>query len=314
MRTTAARLHETGRPLVVEEVELPDPGPDEVVVRMAFGGVNPVDRYQAEGRVAPDGPRPRTLGGEGAGWHEDQPVVVFGHGLGARRDGTWAGAAVVPRSAMVAVPDGVPLEQAATMGVAGLTAWRCATELAGVESGDRVLVLGASGGVGSVLVSIARAAGAEVWGQTGDAGKAGWIAERGASEVVVGGPERMVEAVAGFRPTVVFDALGDGFFGAAVEVMQEKGRLILYGTSAGPQGQVPLQLVYRKGLTVIGYGGLIEPDQAREKGIKEGLAALRDRRMEIVVDRVVPLDQVNHAFQLLGDRSVRGKIVLGLPG
>ena len=61
-RALAARLHAHGKPLVVEEVDLAAPGDDEVVVEMCFGGVNPVDRYLAEGRMAPDGPLPRTLG------------------------------------------------------------------------------------------------------------------------------------------------------------------------------------------------------------------------------------------------------------
>jgi NADPH2:quinone reductase len=314
MKATAARLHEHGEPLVVEELDLPEPGPDEVLVQLAFAGVNPVDRYQMEGRVAADGPRPRTLGGEASGWHDGRPVLLFGHGLGARRDGVWATAAVVPEQALIPLPEGVGLEAAAAMGVAGLTAWRCAMEKARVTGEDRVLVLGASGGVGSVLVSIARAAGATVWGQTGHGEKAQWVRERGASEVVVGGPEEVIQAAQELRPTVVFDALGDGFFGAAVQTMQEKGRLVLYGTSAGPEGQVPLQVVYRKGLTVMGYAGLIESDEARAKWLAEALTALRDGRMEIVIDKVVPLAQVGDALALLTDRSVRGKIVLSLAG
>ena len=66
-RARAARLHVPGQPVVVEEVDVAIPGDDDVVVEMAFAGVNPVDRYIAEGRVAPDGPLPRTLGMEGTG-------------------------------------------------------------------------------------------------------------------------------------------------------------------------------------------------------------------------------------------------------
>ncbi|MGA2014839.1 MAG: hypothetical protein ABSH51_30525 [Solirubrobacteraceae bacterium] len=63
----AARLRRHGEPLVVEQVELPEPGEGEVRVALQYAGVNPIDRYIAEGRVAPDGPLPRTLGGEAAG-------------------------------------------------------------------------------------------------------------------------------------------------------------------------------------------------------------------------------------------------------
>jgi NADPH2:quinone reductase len=314
MKARAARLERHSEPLTVEEVDLPEAGPGEVVVDMAFGGVNPVDRYQAEGRVAPDAPRPRTPGSEGSGWVQGRPVVVRGYGLGTKRDGLWASAAVVPEAALIPVPEGVPLEEAAGMGVAGVTAWRCATEKADVQADDRVLVLGASGGVGSILVSIAKAIGAEVWAQTGSAAKAEWLRARGADRVVVGGPEQVEDAAAGFRPTVVFDPLGDGFFGAALRIMQEKGRLVPFGTSAGAEGEVPLQVLYRKAIAVNGYAGLIEPDDALAAAIRAGLEALRDGRMEIVVDRVVPLSEVNRAFQLLSERSVMGKVVLGLQG
>jgi NADPH2:quinone reductase len=198
------------------------------------------------------------------------------------------------------------------MGIAGVTAWRCATERAHVTAGDRVLVLGASGGVGSVLVSIARSMGAEVWGQTGRPDKADWIRERGAAEVIVGDAGRVSETAREFRPTVVFDPLGDGYFGAAVEVLSEKGRLVAFGTSAGAEGEVPLQLLYRKGLTVHGYGGLIETDEALAEGIRGALDALAAGRFEIVVDRKVPLADVEEAFGLLRDRSVLGKVVLDL--
>lgn len=198
------------------------------------------------------------------------------------------------------------------MGVAGVTAWRCATEKAALGPDDRVLVLGASGGVGSMLVSLARALGATVWGQTGAAGKAEWIRERGADNVVVGEADEVLSAGRELRPTVVFDPLGDGYFGAAVEIMAEKGRLVAYGTSAAPEGRVPLQALYRKGLTVHGYGGLIESDEALAAGIRGALDALSAGRMDVVVDRIVPLEEIDEAFRLLADRSVLGKVVLDL--
>lgn len=312
MKIKAARLKRHSAPLEVEEVDLPEPADGEVVVEMAFAGVNPVDRYQAEGRVAPDAPVPRTLGSEGAGTVEGRPVMIRGHGLGSKRDGLWANAAVVPEKALIPVPDGVRLEQAAVMGVAGVTAWRCATEKAELNADDRVLVLGASGGVGSMLVSLAHSVGATVWGQTGSEAKAAWLRDLGAERVVVGDAARVAQDAAELRPTVAFDPLGDGYFGAAVTVLAEKGRLVAFGTSAGQTGEVPLQVLYRKGLTVHGYAGLIESDDALAHGIEQAMNAVADGRMRVEIDQVVPLDQVEHALSLLGERSVRGKVVLGL--
>ncbi len=312
MQARVARLVEHGRPLVVDEVELAQTADDEVVVDMAYGGVNPVDRYGALGRVAPDAPLPRILGSEGSGTVDGRPVLVRGHGLGTSRDGLWATRAVVPAAATVDVPAGVALDAAAAMGVAGVTAWRVVTEKARVTGEDRVLVLGASGGVGSIAVSVAHSLGATVWGQTTSRDKAGWVAQRGADRAVVADAASLAEAVAELRPTVVIDPLGDGFTGAGVEALEPRGRLVIFGTSADTHGDVPLQALYRKSLTVYGYGGLIETDDVLAGHIADAMDALRDGRLEVVVDRILPLDRVDDAFELLEQRAVQGKLLLDL--
>jgi NADPH2:quinone reductase len=313
-RARAARLHAHGKPLVVEEVDVPAPGDDDVVVEMAFGGVNPVDRYTAEGRVAPDGPLPRTLGMEGAGRRADdgRAVIVQGGGLGTTRDGAWAQRVVAPGAAVTDIPDGVDLAEAAAMGVAGVTAWRTATEQARVTPDDRVLVLGASGGVGSILVSLCRSFGARVWGQTGNPDKAAFIVGQGAEEVVTARAAELAAAVEPLAPTVVFDALGDGFSGAAIQALAPFGRLVSFGVSAGPMAEVNMQMVYRKALTVHGYGGLIEPPERMAAGKEAALAALADGRLKVVVADVLPMGRANEAFTALVDRAVSGKIILDL--
>ena len=311
-RARAARLHAHGKPLVVEEVDVPSPGDDEVVVEMAFAGVNPVDRYTAEGRVAPDGPLPRTIGMEGAGRRADdgRPVIVQGSGLGTARDGAWSSLVVAPSVAVTDVPDGVELAEAAAMGVAGVTAWRTATEQAKVTADDRVLVLGASGGVGSMLVSLCSSLGARVWGQSGNPDKAAFISGQGAEQVVTAGAADLVAAVEPLAPTVVFDALGDGFSGAAIEALAPYGRYVSFGVSAGPMAEINMQMLYRKALTVYGYGGLIESAERMAAGKAAALAALADGRLKVVVADVLPLGRVNDAFTALVDRAVSGKIVL----
>jgi NADPH2:quinone reductase len=279
---------------------------------MAYGGVNPVDRYTAEGRVAPDGPLPRTLGMEGAGRRADdgRPVLVQGGGLGMTRDGAWAERIVAPSVAVTDIPAGVELAEAAAMGVAGVTAWRTATEQARVTADDRVLVLGASGGVGSILVSLCSSLGARVWGQSSNPDKAAFITGLGAEEVVTAGPGELAAALEPLAPTVVFDALGDGFSGASIGALAPFGRLVSFGVSAGPMAEINMQMLYRKGLTVYGYGGLIESAERMEAGKAAALAALADGRLKVVVVDVLPLGRVNDAFTALVDRGVTGKIVL----
>ena len=308
----AARLHEHGRPLAVEAVELPDAADGDVRVEIEFAGVNPVDRYVAEGRVAPDAPLPRTLGGEAGGSVDGRPVIVAGEGLGTTRDGVWAQAAVVPEAAVVDLPEGVGTREAAAMGVAGLTAWKVVHELGGVGADDRVLVLGASGGVGTMIVSLAHAAGATVWGQTGSADKRPIIERQGADRAIVASAEELADAVAELEPTVVFDPLGDGFVQPVIDSLAVRGRLVSFGTSAGPEVQFNLQTLYRKSISLLGHGGMQLGREERRAGLEKALQALRAGELNVVIDEVLPLERVNEAFELITQRKVRGKLVLGM--
>jgi NADPH2:quinone reductase len=308
----AARLVALGEPLQIREVQLPAPGPDEVRVDLHYGGVNPIDRYNAAGQVNPDAVRPRTLGGEAAGEVDGRLVLVAGEGLGFVRDGVWSQAAVVPREAVVDVPDGVAAEHAAAMGIAGLTALNCVRALARVTAEDRVVVLGASGGVGSMIVSLARSAGATVWGQTGSEAKVPTITAEGADRVLVGGPEEIATGLAEYEPTVAFDVLGDGYLATLVEAMAARGRIVSLGVSAGADVAFNMRLLYRKMLTLLGYGGTILTRDERGPGLREALEAVRAGELSVRIDSVLPLHDVNDAFQRLVDRRVQGKLLLDL--
>jgi NADPH2:quinone reductase len=305
----AARLLSHDRPLEIQDVDLPAAGPDEVRVELAFAGVNPIDLYAARGQVAVDGPLPRTLGGEASGFLDGAPVLVAGAGLGAARNGVWASAAVVPATAVVPLPEGVGLPEAAAMGVAGLTAWDT-VHLAELRPDDRVLVLGAGGGVGLPIVSLASASGATVWGQTGSERKQDAIRGHGAQDVVVTDAAHLADAVGPWEPTVVIDPLGGEFTAAALGVLAPRGRLVLFGTSSGPNATLNLRALYRKRLSLLGYGGLILSDDERRATLREALTALADGRLRIAVDRILPLDEVDRAFHLLSERATTGKIVL----
>lgn len=327
----AVRLIAHGDPLRVEEVALggrlaaraplhedraasahePPAPADEVLVEMSYAGVNPIDRYIVLGRFAPDAPLPRTVGVEGVGTVDGRLVVVHGTGVAITREGLWATAARVPLEATVPVPGGVDPKSAATIGVAGATAWKTVHDLAQVRAEDRVLVLGASGGVGTMIVSLLRTSGAIVWGQTGRQEKVATIEAAGASRaVVVATPQTLGDAVRALRPTVVFDPLGGGFTGAAIDALETRGRLVVFGTSAGTDGEIPLQALYRKGLRVLGYGGRAEPAESVRDAVHHALEAVRDGRLDVVVDEVVPLDGVNEAMDRIARREVEGKLLL----
>ncbi len=306
----AVQLRNHAEPPTVTEVELPEVDEGEVLVDLAYAGVNPVDRYTAEGLVAADGPLPRVLGGEASGTVFGRPVMVAGGALGSGRDGVWAQAAVVPEMAVIPLPDGVDLQQAAAMGVAGLTAYNVVGPVGQVAAEDRVLVLGASGGVGGAICSFAASTGATVVGQTGSADKAEAIRASRASDVLVSDAEGLGDAARDLEPTVVIDPLGGAFTAAALELVAPRGRVVVYGTSAGADVAFNLQQVYRSSKRLLGYGGLGLSDAERRSGLEKALRVLAEGRMSIRIDRVLPLDAVTQAFDLLGNRAVSGKILL----
>jgi NADPH2:quinone reductase len=311
-RALAARLHALGEPLAVEHVELPEPAGDECLVALRYAGLNPVDRYMAQGMVAADGPLPRTLGSEAAGTLDGRPVLVAGGGLGATRDGVWATAAVVPAVAVIELPAGVELQAAAAMGVAGLTAYKCVVELARVGAEDHVLVLGAAGGVGSLIVSLARSRGAQVTGQTTTADKEAVIRRQGADSVIVCDAADLARSLGQLRPTVVFDPLGGAFTAPVIEALAPGGRLVNFGTSAGSQVSFNMQTLYRKGASILGYGGLALSAQERRRGLQATLAALAAGELRVLIGAIEPLRSVNEALDRLARREVTGKLVLDL--
>jgi NADPH:quinone reductase len=297
----------------MEEVDLPEPKDDEVLVDLVWGSVNPVDRYGALGLAAPDGPIPRTLGTEASGVSENQNVIVHGAGVGTQRDGVWATAAVVPRDALTKVPDGVALDQAAACGVAGATAWRVVQQVE-VGSSDKVLVFGASGGVGSAIVSYAHSLGASVFGQTEKESNREWIVAQGADGVLVSDAASMEQELRDLelQPTVVFDCLGGAFTGEAIKALVNYGRISIFGTSAGTTGEIPIQLLYRKSILVHGYGGLIASHESVVEAKTRALEAVANGSMRVEIGATVPLSDVNIAFERLVNRDFSGKILLDL--
>ncbi|HUE25702.1 MAG TPA: zinc-binding alcohol dehydrogenase family protein [Solirubrobacteraceae bacterium] len=311
-RVRAARLKEHGKPLAVKDVELREPREDEVLVELQYGGVNPFDRYVAEGQVAADRLLPRTLGGEASGTLDGRRVLVSGEGLGAMRDGVWTEAAVVPSHAVVDLPDGVELRDAAVMGFAGLTAWEVVHEVGRVAAEDRVVVLGAAGGVGTMIVSVAHAAGATVWGQSSSPEKIAAVEEQGADKAFVAGPDELLRVILDFEPTLVLDALGDGFVAPVLDALAVHGRMVSFGTSAGPDVQFNMQTLYHKGLSILGHAGGQLGREKRRSGLQGALEALRDGSLKVRIDDVLPLEDVNEGMERLARHEVVGKLLLDL--
>lgn len=308
----AALLREFGRPLRVEDAPEPTPGAGEVLFEARFIGVNPVDVWVTDGSVAGGKqPLPFVPGVEAVGLVDGRHVLVHGGGLGLTRDGTYRERAAVPEDSVLDVPSGADLQQVAGLGVPGPTAWSLLHVVAKVTAQDRVLVLGASGGVGSLVVQLARAVGAVTWGQTSAEAKAAFVRGLGADRaVVVAHPDALPEAVAELRPTVVIDPLANGYTAAAIATIEPFGRIALYGASAGPEANVDLRSLYRKSVQLLTYSGTIEPEERVRAATLPALDALARGELRVSVDEVLPLEEADEAHRRIRERQVRGKLLL----
>ncbi|MGY1726082.1 alcohol dehydrogenase catalytic domain-containing protein [Geodermatophilus sp. SYSU D01062] len=294
-RMRAARFVGPGEPLAVQDVPVPRPAPDEVLVRVAATGLCGSDVHVAVEGITPTAFHPITLGHEIAGtvaaagkavtgWDEGRRVAVFpvlfdgtcasclaGHSeicvgrriVGIHADGGLAEFVAVPATNLAAVPDGVPLEQAAICTDAVMTPFHALTEVARVAPGESVAVIGV-GGLGLHAVQIARLAGASPVIAVDTRRTQLERARRGGADVVVDArTEPVVDAVlaatGGAGVDVAAEFVGaQATIGQAVECLRIGGRAVVAGLGADPITVLPPTVFVRRQLQLLGsYGGTL---------------------------------------------------------
>ena len=298
-----------GSPLILSDVPDPVAGDRDEVLDIIFAAVNPLDVWVSRGNFAGVTPQPHIPGVEGVARRGDGSYVIVS-GVGVANAGTYAEKVAAASSGLVAVPEGVDLQQAAAITVAGVTAWMCMNPVAEVTARDTVLVLGASGGVGAVALQIARNAGATVLGQTSSAAKGAQIERNGAAVVVARDASELAAALDGRKPTVVIDGLGGAFTGACVEVVAPGGRIVNFGTSSDTTVAFDMRTFYRKGTRLLGYGGLLLTAEQRTKAYDSLLADIAAGRLHVPIDGVLPLGDAGEAHRRILDKQVEGKLLL----
>jgi NADPH2:quinone reductase len=301
-----------GEPLVLQTVPEPVPGPGEVVIEITRAAVNPLDVWVSRGTVAAAGPLPRTGGSEGAGVTEEGRRVAFrGAGIGVARDGSYAERIAVPAAGLADVPDGVTDAQAAGVGVAGVTALDI-VDLAGVEAGMTVLVLGASGGVGSYTVQMARARGARVIAQTSREESVPELLEAADDAIVSTGDdlEAQLHAHGVASVDVVFDPLSGPYTEPAARALGRGGVMMVFGASAGPTFSISSADFYRKTARILGYGGLGSNTAELSSKSARVLELLAAGALTPVATTELPLEDVNEAHARIVERRAGGKLLL----
>jgi NADPH:quinone reductase-like Zn-dependent oxidoreductase len=341
----AVHITRHGGPEVLEVVDIPvpEPGPGEVRVRVLGVSVNHLDLWVRRGMPGFPVPFPRVPGCDGTGVVDalgegvagpvvgtqvllepgftlaDGPEVARGedhlaedYGIrGEHSDGFAQEYVVLPQRFVRPLPAGLDPVLAAAAPLVFLTAWGLLHARAAIRPGEHVLVLGATSGVGSAAIQMARAHGCRVWTTAStEEGRALGV-ELGAEAALdhrdPDWPRALRKLTEGRGADVVVEHIGPATWAASMRALARNGRLVTCGGTTGPTVEVLLPHLFIKNQSIL--GSTMGPRDAFGP-ILEGLARGTWRA---VVDRVMPLSEVREAHRLLEAREVRGKLVL-VPG
>jgi NADPH2:quinone reductase len=311
-------MHRFGGPEVLVAGHAPDPvpAPGQVVVDVAYVNVTFVEtQFRATG-FGPHGHEPPLIPGNGVGGivrsvgeGVDRSVVGQRVVTSTGGSGAYAERVAVDAAALIAVPDVVALDDAVALLADGRTAMWLVTS-AELEAGDRVLVEAAAGGVGTLLVQLARASGARVIGVARGDRKVALVRELGADVAVDYGDPSWVDDVRGATGgvDVVFDGVGGEIATGAFGLVRPGGRMITYGAASGQWATIDADLAAARDVQV-GRGSPLSPREMRafaEGALQEAAAG----RLRPVIGQRFPLERAADAHAAIEARATIGKTLL----
>jgi NADPH2:quinone reductase len=318
----AIQVKQTGGPEVLQlaDLPIPQPKPNEAVVKIAASGVNFIDVYQREGRYKV--PLPFVLGQEAAGTVTSVGADVKSLKLGDRVAwssilGSYAEYAAVPAERLVPVPQGVSDQQAASVMLQGMTAHYLTYDTYPLKRGETALVHAAAGGVGRLLVQMAHGIGARVIATVSTEEKAELAKQEGANDVILY-TERDFEAetkrlTGGKGVDVVYDGVGKTTFEKGLNVLRPRGTMVLFGGSSGPVPPFDLIQLSQKGSlyvtrpTLVNYIATTEELRARSSALFKMIA---EGKLKLRLEHVYPLSEAEQAHRDLEGRKTTGKLLL----
>ncbi len=232
------------------------------------------------------------------GWTGDETLDPRRTLLSELHQGTLAEVVVVPEANLIPKPDWLTFEEAACLPTAWLTAYRMLTRDSGLTSGDTVLVQGASGGVASAGIALAKALGHRVWATARTPEKRAWALDLGADEAFEPG------ARLPGRVDAVLETVGDATWAHSLRSLRPGGTVVVCGATSGPNPPADLNRVFFLQLRIIGS------TMGTRQEFTDLLALLERTGLRPRIDRVVPLDAARDAFAALDGGEVAGKVVL----
>lgn len=318
----AIRVSATGGPetLKIEDIPTPEPGPGQIRLKVEAAGVNFVEIYQRKGQYKLS--LPFTPGGEAAGTVDALGPNVTDMRIGERvasmdARGSYAQYALIQADHAVPLPDGVSAEIAAAAMTQGITAHFLAHSVFKLEAGQTALIHAAAGGVGQLLVQIAKKRGARVIGTVGSAEKAQIARALGADEVILyneidfeAETRRLTD---GKGVDVVYDSVGKTTFEKGLNVLKPRGLMALFGQSSGPVAPLDPQVLNAKGslyLTRPTYKHYIATREELLWRAQDIFGWIAAGELRVRIDKTFPLAEASVAHQYLEDRKTQGKVLL----
>jgi NADPH:quinone reductase-like Zn-dependent oxidoreductase len=340
MKCVRIREHGGFDKLLFEEISPPRITSSEVLVHVKATSLNHLDLWVRKGLPGVTFPLPIIPGVDAAGIvaevgdavshvHPGDRVVVAqgiscghctlclnGHDnlckeyrlIGEHRDGADAEFLSVPGRNVIKLRAAVSFEQAAAGALVFLTAWQMLVDKAKVRPGEDVLVMGASSGVGSAGIQIAKLFGARVIAVTSSEEKAAHARSLGADEIILHTKEKITDRVRAITAKrgvdVVFEHVGSVVWDACIKSLTKGGRLVTCGATSGHEALTDLRYIFYKQIQILGS------TMGRKGDLITILDFFEQGKLKPVIDRVIPLDQVREGHRLLEEGAQFGKIVM----
>jgi NADPH:quinone reductase len=304
----------------LEEIPTPKPGKGELLVKLTAAGLNYIDTYQRSGMYKM--PLPFTPGNEGAGHVEAVGEGVTGFKAGDAVAytgviGAYAEYTLLPAARAVKVPAGMDLKIAASIMLQGMTAHYLACDSYALRKGDWCLVHAGAGGVGLLLIQMAKMRGANVITTVSTEEKAKLAKEAGADHAIlytkVDFEAETLKIVGDRKVDVVYDAVGKDTFDKGFNVIRRRGTMVLYGASSGPVPPFDLQVLNAKGSLFIQRPSLVHHIFTREEleaRAGEVMSWVQAGKLKVRIGHTYPIAQAKQSHDDLEGRKTTGKVLL----
>ena len=318
----AIQVQKCGGPEVLTLVDLPVPQPKsgEVVVKISAAGVNFIDTYLREGRYPAQ--LPFVNGQEAAGvvaevgsavteWKPGDRVAYAGI------PGAYAEYAAVPAARLVRIPRSVTDQQAAAVMLQGMTAHYLVHDSYALKKGDTALIHAAAGGVGLLLVQMAKQIGARVIATVGTEEKAKLARDAGADDVILylqqDFEEQTKRLTDGKGVQVVYDGVGKSTFEKGLNLLRPRGTMVLFGGASGPVAPFDPMILAQKGSLFLTRPTLVHHIAAREEleqRASDLFHSIAQGNLRLRIEHVYPFRNAAQAHRELESRQTTGKLLL----